>query len=152
MTSVLPWIGAAGFLLLLGGFVLIRRYRGTRLAPAPLKRPAADRALADSESSIERRHSPRRWGDPVQVLITDADQRTEPIRGWTLNRSAGGLGLSSPDAIPTGAVIKVRAALAPETVPWVDVEVRSCSALAGRWVLSCQFVAPPPDDARMLFR
>jgi hypothetical protein len=151
MDSPFGWMAAAS-LALVTGFILIRRYRNTRVSqPMPL-RPPADRLITDSVSTGEGRRSPRRWGDPVQVLITEVNRSVEPLPGWTINRSVGGLGLSLPEAIPNGTVIKVRVAVAPDSIPWTDMVVCGCNALAGRWILNCQFVSPPPDEVRLLFR
>ena len=35
----------------------------------------------------------RREGNPVEVFITDAEEKIEPIRGWVVDRSLGGVRL-----------------------------------------------------------
>jgi hypothetical protein len=100
----------------------------------------------------ERRQSPRRWGDPIQVLIWDDNMVHEPARGWIVNRSIGGLGLSAVQPVLEGALLSVRVSIAPQTVPWTHLQVKSCIPSAGRWILGCQFVEPPPQEIRLMFR
>lgn len=125
------------------------RRRGALPSPVPAGTPAS---TASSLSFTERRQAPRRWGDPVQVLITDGTSRTEPARGWIVNRSTGGLGLSAAQPAVEGAVLSVRITTAPDTVPWTSVQVKSCLPATGRWILGCQFVEPPPRDVLLMFR
>src|SRR5437762_13368232 len=115
---------------LFGIFNLFRR-RGSLPSPAP----AVNRVGTDSTLSFtERRQSPRRWGDPVQVLIWDEIVPAQPTKGWVANRSAGGLGLSAPQPALEGAVLSVRIAAAPDTIPRTRVQVKSCTAVTGHWV------------------
>jgi hypothetical protein len=111
---------------------------------------AADPAVLNA--TPERRRAPRRWGDPVQLLLWDGFPGTEPFRGWIVNRSPGGLGISSSQPAAVGTVFQVRVAIAPDSVPWVPVAVRGCYPLAGRWILSCEFIQPPSKEILLLFR
>jgi hypothetical protein len=101
---------------------------------------------------VERRQSPRRWGDPIQVHISDGQISGEPALGWILNRSRGGLGLSSSQPMAVGTFLNVRISNAPPTVPWVLLEVKSCHPRGGRWIVGCRFVYPPPEDVLLMFR
>jgi hypothetical protein len=100
----------------------------------------------------ERRRAPRRWGDPVQLSIWDGFAGTEPSRGWVVNRSPGGLGISAVQPATEGIVLQVRVAVAPDSMPWVMVVVRGCYPLAGRWILSCEFLQAPSKEILLLFR
>ena len=133
---------------LFGIFNLFRR----RATPPP-RPPVATMASTDSTLSFsERRAAPRRWGDPIQVLIWDEIVAGEPIRGWVANRSAGGLGLSAPQAALEGALLSVRIAIAPESIPVTRVQVKSCTPATGRWILGCQFLETPPREVLLMFR
>jgi hypothetical protein len=133
---------------LFGIFNLFRRR-----AALPPQSPVADMAAAASTLSFtERRQAPRRWGDPVQVVIWDGYPSSNPARGWIVNRSAGGLGLSEAQPALEGALLSVRVAIAPETLPWTQVQVKSCIPVTGRWILGCQFVETPPREVLLMFR
>jgi len=133
---------------LFGIFNLFRR-RGK----LPLQSPAGNVASTGGTLPFtERRQAPRRWGDPVQVFISDGGPATEPVRGWIMNRSAGGLGLSSAQPALEGALLSVRIAIAPETIPWTFLQVKSCIPSTGRWILGCQFVETPPREVLLMFR
>jgi hypothetical protein len=109
-------------------------------------------ATASTLSFTERRQSPRRWGDPIQVLIWDDNTVDQPARGWIVNRSSGGLGLSAAQPVLEGMLLGVRISIAPESIPWTRLQVKSCIPSAGRWILGCQFVEPPPQEILLLFR
>jgi hypothetical protein len=88
----------------------------------------------------ERRASPRRKGNPVPVAIANGDEKAEPIQGWVVDRSSGGLRLLVDDAVPAGTVLKVRPTKAPPSFPWLQVKVKSCYPERKSWKLGCQFV------------
>jgi len=119
----------------------------------PLRAPATppEEPLAPP-STAERRRAPRRWGDPVQLLLWDGVAGVEPFRGWIVNRSPGGLGISTAQPVAAGTVFQVRVAIAPDSVPWTTVTVRGCYPLTGRWILSCEFVQVPSKEILLLFR
>ena len=105
-----------------------------------------------AETLTERRRSPRRWGDPVQVYLWDGYPGSEPGRGWIANRSEGGLGLTVLEPVMEGTVLNVRVTIAPETVPWVPLVVKHQHPLAGRWVLNCQLLGTPEREVLLMFR
>jgi hypothetical protein len=122
---------------------------------APSAGPARPVSVSDSTVTTtappERRQSPRRWGNPIQVVLQDG-RRAEPARGWVANRSAGGLGLSFAEPLSAGLRVQVRISVAPESMPSVDLEVIHCQALTGRWLAGCRFLTPPPADVLLMFR
>jgi len=131
-----------------GIFNLFRR-RGA----LPVHSSAANSAATASTLSFtERRQSPRRWGDPVQVFIWDENPANELARGWIVNRSTGGLGLSAAQPALEGALLSVRLTVGPDTSPWTRLQVKSCIPSTGRWILGCQFVEPPPREVLLMFR
>jgi hypothetical protein len=156
-------------------FRLFHRPGDVSPSPAPAKagHPAAEPLPPTSPK--ERRQALRRGGDPVDVFlrnrqvlavdhgVQDAEGNwvevalpsgqvlAEPIRGWVKNRSPGGLAVSVSQSVAEGTVLDVRITLAPDTVPWVPVEVKGCHAHAGRWLLHCQYIGTPPADVLALF-
>jgi hypothetical protein len=98
----------------------------------------------------ERRQGPRR-ATGVPVHISSAESLPEPIAGWVLNGSAGGLCLSVEQPVPRGAVLSVRPTKAPPGTPPVQVCVQRCKADRRRWALGCRFVQAPPAHVLGLF-
>ncbi len=108
------------------------------LASAP---PAAPRPLPSGDAFAERRADRRRAGNLVPVVLAGALHREEPIRGWVLDRSAVGLGLSLPEAVEVETTVRVR----PDGQPhgpgrWHAVRVVYCRRDRARWRVGCQFL------------
>jgi hypothetical protein len=128
-----------------------------RRAPLPAQ-STADTVVSSSTtllprvSFVERRQAPRRWGDPVQVFIWDGNPANERSRGWIVNRSTGGLGLSAAQPVPEGTFLNVRVAVAQDSAEWTQLQLKSCTPSAGRWILGCQFVETPPREIQLMFR
>jgi hypothetical protein len=97
-------------------------------------------ALVRPVTTPERRSTPRRKGNPVPVAIADSDGEADPIQGWVVDRSAGGLRLLVDDSVPAGTVLNVRPIKAAPSFPWVQVKVKSCYPERKSWNLGCQFV------------
>jgi PilZ domain len=138
---------------LFGIFNLFRRR-----ATLPTQSSMADTVVSSSTTllpgvtSAERRQAARRWGDPVQVFIWDGNPGSEKARGWIVNRSTGGLGLSAAQPVPEGTFLNVRVAVAPDSVAWTPIQLKSCTPATGRWILGCQFVETPPRETLLMFR
>ncbi len=98
----------------------------------------------------ERRQSPRSPGG-VPVHIASADALPEPIAGWVLDRSAGGLCLSVERPVRKGTVLTVRPTKAPPGTPPVHVRVQRCQPDNWRWSLGCSFIQAPPANVLGLF-
>jgi hypothetical protein len=94
----------------------------------------------------ERRATKRYWGNPIEVRITSV-LHPSPRRGAVVNRSTGGIAILVDDKYETGAMLKVRAVLAPKDVAWVDIEVRNCRSAGKNYVIGCCYPAPPPWKA-----
>jgi hypothetical protein len=88
----------------------------------------------------ERRAHPRRSGNPISVLVTTEENADEPLRGFVLNYSAGGLGLLVEDALEVDTVVRVRPEGPLAGGPWVPVRVVYCLAERVRWRVGCQFL------------
>jgi hypothetical protein len=153
------WAVAAGLipiaLFVVAYFFLMRR-RKTDVR-APYTPPPIREAPAPADdpfvfgSSQERRSSLRRGGNPVPIFLSDAEARSDPTPGWVVDRSMGGLCVSVEEPVATGTILSVRAANAPNTIPWIQVEVRNCRATEDRYELGCQFVRTPPWSTLLLF-
>lgn len=107
--------------------------------------PAPDRVehILSAAAQIrfrERRATPRRRGNLVPVVLADADLSGEPIDGWVLDRSPGGLGILVDEEVPVGTVLNVRPAKCPVKVRGIRIEVRSCRPQHNNWNLGCQFL------------
>ena len=105
-----------------------------------------------TSSQPERRQSPRRWGDPIEVFVRGELTTAEPARGWVKNRSAGGLCIAVSQPVVEGTILEVRFTLAPDTIPWVRAQVKGCRSVTGRWMLHCQYLGVPSPEAVLLFR
>lgn len=117
--------------------------------PPPL--PVAPLQLQRYNKAAERRVGYRRVGNPVEVLICDAEFKATPVRGWVIDRSRHGLRLSLTEKHDNGTVLQVRPASAPEVVPWQSVEVRNAQPGDQCWELGCRFSADPPWEVLLLF-
>ena len=102
-------------------------------------------------SRQERRSALRRRGTLIEVVLRDADARCDLGGGWVFDRSVGGLGMRARFDCPPGTKLTVRAADAPDIVPWVNLEVRRCRQTEGGWELGCRFVRTPAYNVLMLF-
>jgi hypothetical protein len=78
----------------------------------------------------------------------------EAVPGWIVNRSSGGLALACPGPLTVGTQLKVRVTAAGETMPWVVMEVKHCTARGDRWFwcVGCKFTEALPAEVRALFR
>jgi hypothetical protein len=140
------WVLAIG----LGGAVLGVLFVTTLFTRRPAKKnlPPNPYALG---TTLEQRGAHRRKGNPIGIHITDANAKGEPFHGVITNRSTGGLGLEVDRPIDVNTTVSVRVVNAPVTVPWIQVQVRSCRQQANGWLLGCQFVKPPPWSIMLLF-
>jgi hypothetical protein len=99
----------------------------------------------------ERRISARRKGGSVGVSVSTLWGRREPLRGYVLNRSLGGLALHLPKALPSRAGLMLRAEHAPLRVTDVHVEVRHCTRAGNGWLIGVSFLSTPPADVLLTF-
>jgi hypothetical protein len=109
-----------------------------------LKTPEED--IAYLETAPERRKSVRRWGKPVEVKIL-APLVTGLLRGVIINRSAGGIAVLVDDEYAEGVNLTVRAVQAPQYVPGVEVEVRTCRKAGKNFVIGCKYSEEAPWNA-----
>jgi hypothetical protein len=90
----------------------------------------------------ERRADVRRYGSPVEVLLTDLAGGL-PKRGWVLDRSLGGLRLWFPHAAAKGQLLAVHRLDAPARSAWVRLQVKHCRQDQSAWMMGGCFVNAP---------
>jgi hypothetical protein len=99
----------------------------------------------------DRRSAPRRKeGNRVEVFLTD-ETRAEPLFGWVIDRSLGGLCLNVEKPLNEGSILNVRPRKAPKTAPWIAVEIRSCRPEGSEWEVGCRFLKQPQWNDLLLF-
>ena len=143
----MEWLLVACGVAILVGLLLTLRKRASRPNPVLSLSPSAPMGQPDSlgtERTEERRRTPRRQANPTLVLISEATGLDVPTMGLVVDRSAGGFCLDVEDGVPVGTILKIRAAEAPDHVPWVQGEVRNCRPADNGWRVGCQFERPPP--------
>jgi hypothetical protein len=149
------WIvPATGFVFACFAFIWGRRLVGQpEQKPLPSAQPAVPERPVDvflHGSASDRRAAPRRKGNSVEVAVsTGPDQ--QPVHGWVLNRSVGGLCLMLDKPFEEGATLNVRPRNAPESTPWTPVEIRGCRAHGSDWEISCRFLKAPQYNVLLLF-
>lgn len=149
-------LGAAALVYVIGRFLTAPRpHQGDghtfNLDPRPETSEEEEVEVFTQGTTQDRRRALRRGGNPVAILVTDANTKGSPSPGYVLDRSTGGLCLSVSEEIPAGAVLSVRTANAPQTVPWIQVEVRNCRPVGNEYELGCKFIRTPPWSVLLLF-
>jgi len=140
-------VGAVSLLAVRG---VVRRRRAAPPAPAAkASLPAADPFVHGS--ATEQRRSLRRSGNPVPVFLKSPTDKDPSWRGWVFDRSMGGIGLVVDSEFPIGTLLRVLPVHAPESTPWVEIEVRSCRQSPDGYELGCAFVKTPPWGTLLLF-
>jgi hypothetical protein len=151
-----PWtIPVIGLLVASLAYLMGRRWLVPRpsavKAPSPEERPSTVLTTATlKKAEPDRRSTPRRKGNRVEVYLTD-DSKRPPILGCVVDRSMGGLCLLVEKPLTEGAILKIRPRQAPQTVPWTPIEIRSCRADSGEWEIGCRFLTPPQWNDLLLF-
>ena len=114
---------------------------GPGTTPAQGKAPSKELTSKENpfKAPQERRTSVRREGNPVNILVTLPEASTEPMTAVIIDRSTGGLCLSVPQPVAAGQLLNVRSTIAPDTTPWIAVEVRHCRQKEDRWLIGCKF-------------
>ena len=100
---------------------------------------------------VEKRAWTRRR-NRFRVFLADSQETLKtPLEGWIVDRSPGGLRLSTTEDIETNSRLKVRPIGAPARVPWVTVHVKSRQQRGNTIELGCKFVEPPSLLTLLLF-
>lgn len=142
-----------GIGLCVGGVcvVLGRRLFVARVEALPPPKPKEFYDPFTHGSPLELRKTPRRGGNPVDVLYARPQDKKNPRRAWVFDRSIGGLGLWLDEDFAEGTVLSVLPVNASEVTPWVDVEVVKCRKKEGAFEVGCKFVKTPPSLILMQF-
>jgi hypothetical protein len=149
-TTLLPTligVFCMGLALALGFLLLGRR------KPSPS--PGQNGLPPTTGSPSERRVSPRREGNAVEVLVvrpqSAASPEDSPLRARVLDRSLGGLCLQMDQAVQPGTLFNVRPCGASQFTPWIEVEVKHCAQQQESWRVGCRFLRTPPWGVLLLF-
>lgn len=90
----------------------------------------------------DKRKTQRRIGRNVEVVLSNDRGKTLLSKAYVVDRSSGGLRLSSVNRIPVDIIIQVRATT-EVTLAWMDVRVKHCNKVKDRWEIGCEFLKPP---------
>jgi hypothetical protein len=99
------------------------------------------------QGGVERRSSPRRWGNPTQVYL-HAPRLARRLRGLVINRSDPGLAIFVNQQVPLGTTLTLRPVEAPESVPSVEITVRNCRKIKRNYIIGCEAPQEIPWNVR----
>src|SRR5262245_23535364 len=102
-------------------------------------------------SASEKRETVRRKGNAIKVLIRGPSKDDEPVVGYVLDRSGGGMALCTHLEFPNGAVLHVRPDSHFENGVWAKIEVRSVRRDRDDWHLGCKFIESLPWSVLLQF-
>jgi hypothetical protein len=125
----------------------LRRHAG----PANLAVDQPDHDPFERGSLAEKRGAPRRKGNVVEVLVSDAAGVEEPLRGLVLDRSMDGLRVLLANEVSVGTVLSVKVRNGPPATPWIQVQVRGCKPDRSGYETHCKFVRTPPWSVLLHF-
>jgi hypothetical protein len=146
-TLIVATVGVvAAWLTLFGWLMLVRRRR------REVAREQAEVYDPFEQGSVgEARRAARRKGNNVEILVTDAEARGEPVLGWVVNRSQIGLCLMLSEELTQGTILSVKPRQHPPATPWVRVQVRNCKRDSAGFMIGCEFESVPPWGVMLLF-
>ena len=140
---------AAGMLCLFMGS-LVWRGKRCKLATSAATR-VSNHDPFEQGSLSEKRKSLRRPGNPVEILYALPDNKNTPQRALVLDRSLGGLRLAADEQMEPGTRLVVLPINAVGQIPWIDIDVRTCTLVEDCWELGCQFVKTPQWSILLMF-
>ena len=152
LTPILVGVGVVGLVLI--GFYLFGRARGSRPTYVRPKAGGLSRSSdwdIPPESFSNRRSSTRREGAPVKVVLSSPVFKSGTASGYVVDRSTGGLRVVMKNAMTPGGSMMIRTTNAPDTTPWVIVQIRSCRPAGKYFELGCEFDKTPPWSVLLLF-
>jgi len=134
--------------ILMGRHLLVGRPK----APLLLKpKPKSFFDLFAQGSPSNLRKAARRGGNLVEVLYARPEGRSNPLKGWVMDRSVAGLCLWLGEDFPEGTILAVLPVSASSVTPWTDVEVCNCRPGQDGFEVGCKFVKTPPSLILMQF-
>jgi hypothetical protein len=148
---IVPAAGVVVALIVLGaGFFVVSRRKTKTVENEELARDVADPFTQGAAS--ERRQSPRRAGQSIKVTIQFVNDQSIEFEGYVMDRSMGGLRLLVDRQLTHNQMLNVRSVDAPESVTWVQVQVRRINQLPDKsYELGCQFLRTPPWAVLLTF-
>jgi hypothetical protein len=137
------------------GWILINRRRARLRELAAQAREWKDQPSPQDSFryglGMARRKSVRLSGNQVPVAVTLDGNKESSWDGWVIDRSHGGLRLRVSQPFQVGAILRVRALQAPNTIPWMGVEVKNAREKSEFWEIGCQFLSEPPEEVLKSF-
>jgi serine/threonine protein kinase len=124
---------------------------GAKTKPMPIIAAAPAAPAVSKPTRKERRRTVRRAGNPVSVVVTNAEARSESLSGWVLNRSSGGLGLLVDETLALGTLVSVQPARSSLGQRALAVRIIYCIPERASWRIGCQFVQKPSYEEMRLF-
>lgn len=125
-------------------------FGGSRIKSAPRPAPKQDYDPYQTGSATEQRKSLRRGGNPVEIYVAPEGSNEPAWRAWVLDRSRGGLCLSTTDEFQAGDILRVMPSNVT-LIPWTDIEVCNCRKTKDGYEVGCKFCKQPPWAILLLF-
>jgi hypothetical protein len=148
-TLAIPAAGVAVAMLVLGVSLFFVNKRKAKSPTQPAE-AVPDPFLQGPQS--DRRQSPRRAGQSIKVTIQLVNEQKTEFEGYVMDRSMGGLRLMLDRHLATNQMLNVRSTDAPQTVTWVQVQVRRVTQLPDKsYEVGCQFIRTPPWAVLLTF-
>ena len=152
-SDYLPYIVGIGVALLILGIITLRpkkRSPDHKLLNVVKKARASDPDM-EIDSHGNRRSSVRRDGKLVRIDVASPSFRNKVESGYVLDRSTGGLRIAMSFPMTPGSAVQIRAANAPENIPWTTIIIRSSRDAGEHHEFGCEFEETPPWNVLLLF-
>jgi hypothetical protein len=104
---------------------------------------------AEEAKPADKRQSYRKQGPPVPLHLSYSNTGHDPFKGWIVDCSQTGIGVTIDWPLPEGSLLFVRPINAPARLGWFQVKLRNCRKDRNRFHIGCQFmqrVAPEDLD------
>jgi hypothetical protein len=99
-------------------------------------------ALIEASPAAEQRATVRRRKlAPIDVLA--AKKGHKPFRGWVVDHSLGGFRLLLPRKFAIDHLICIRPPNASESIPWLQLQIKSCQPKDEQWEVGCALQSSP---------
>lgn len=133
---------------LIGGVVVVLflLYLITRPRPLP---PVRQPIIEKQPDRKDLRSSLRRTGNPIDIIVSDADAKASPQHGMVLDRSPRGMCLALDSTYKVGSVITVKRS--NNSTPWIKLTVKNCRLVGANYEVGCEFVTIPSASTLMMF-
>jgi hypothetical protein len=104
-------------------------------------------AEESEEQGKDKRRSYRKQGPPVPVTLSFSKNGKDPFRGWIVDCSQTGIGVTIDWPLPEDSTLFARPVNAPPRLGWFPVQLRNCRKDRNRWHIGCQFLHElKPED------